>query len=70
MESTPPVLHVLLIEDDPDNLELLVETLETEIAGHSLRWDPCDDIDDCGPGNTCQEGQCRAITGSVQSCYN
>ncbi|MEM1116808.1 MAG: hypothetical protein AAGJ11_09905 [Bacteroidota bacterium] len=46
MESTPPVLHVLLIEDDPDNLELLVETLETEIAGHSLRWDPCDDFDE------------------------
>ena len=43
---TPPVLHVLLIEDDPENLDLLVETLETEIAGHSLRWDPCGDFDE------------------------
>ncbi|WP_298442886.1 response regulator [Ferrimicrobium sp.] len=34
-------LNVLLIDDDPESLKLLVDTLPETIAGETIRWEPC-----------------------------
>lgn len=33
-------LHVLLVDDDPESLDLLVRTLPEAIAGETIRWEP------------------------------
>ncbi|MHB8452060.1 MAG: hypothetical protein ACYDAQ_16670 [Mycobacteriales bacterium] len=40
------VLNVLLVDDDPESLRLLKETLPGTIAGETIRWEPCEDFDD------------------------
>jgi CheY-like chemotaxis protein len=40
------VLNVLLVDDDPESLTLLRETLPDTIAGETIRWEPCEDFDD------------------------
>jgi len=35
------VLRVLLVEDDPETLELLVETLPASVSNQALEYDPC-----------------------------
>jgi CheY-like chemotaxis protein len=40
------VLHVLLVDDDPEALELLEQSLPQQIAGREIRWDPCSSFDD------------------------
>ena len=42
----PSTLHVLLIEDDAVNLELLLETLPDELSGFRLEWEPCGSFED------------------------
>jgi len=38
-------LHVLLVEDDKENLELFMKTLPETLSGCHLHYDPCGDID-------------------------
>lgn len=45
MEPTP-TLHILLVEDDEENLELLRETLPEELSGFRLEWEPCASFDE------------------------
>lgn len=40
------VLHVLLVDDDPEVLGLLAASLPTHLSGHEIRWDPCGDFDE------------------------
>jgi DNA-binding transcriptional ArsR family regulator len=40
------VLHILLIDDDPEVLDLLAASLPSELRGHELRWDPCGNFDE------------------------
>lgn len=40
------VLHILLIDDDPEVLDLLAASLPTELRGYELRWDPCGNFDE------------------------
>jgi CheY-like chemotaxis protein len=35
------VLNVLLVDDDPESLELLRQSLSDEIGGATIRWEPC-----------------------------
>jgi CheY-like chemotaxis protein len=44
--SADPALHLLLVEDDQENLDLLEESLPRSLEGFDLRWEPCPDIDD------------------------
>ena len=48
METPPPLptLHVLLVEDDPESMEGLLETLPEELSGFRLEWEPCDGFDE------------------------
>jgi CheY-like chemotaxis protein len=43
---TNTALRVLLVEDDPETLKLLVETLPTSVGGHELEYDPCPAFED------------------------
>ncbi|MCD4727621.1 MAG: response regulator [Pirellulales bacterium] len=45
MTSDPTVLHVLLVEDDQENLDLLIQTLPAEIDDHRIEWEPCDSFE-------------------------
>lgn len=38
-------LNVLLVDDDPQSLELLVRTLPETIAGETIRWEPSDSFE-------------------------
>lgn len=40
------VLHVLLVDDDAEALELLSQSLSTDVLGHEIRWDPCNSFDE------------------------
>jgi CheY-like chemotaxis protein len=40
------VLNVLLVDDDPESLHLLMESLPDTIEGATLRWDPCSAFDE------------------------
>jgi CheY-like chemotaxis protein len=40
------VLNVLLIDDDPDSLRLLKESLPPTVAGASIRWEDCGTFED------------------------
>jgi len=40
-----PILHILLVEDDVENLKLLQESLPSELDGHQIKWEPCDDFE-------------------------
>ncbi len=44
MSSQAPRLHILLVEDDPENLELLVNTLPETIGDYAVDWEPCPDF--------------------------
>jgi len=46
MIASGAVLDILLIEDDPENLRLLMESLPTSLAGHTLHWEPCGDFEE------------------------
>lgn len=46
MNEPKTTLYLLLIEDDPENLDLLIKTLPREINGMGLEWDPCGDFDE------------------------
>ncbi len=35
------VLNVLLVEDDPESLELLTQTLPDTVEGATIHWEPC-----------------------------
>ena len=35
------VLHILLIDDDPESLALLSQSLPDAVAGTEVRWEPC-----------------------------
>lgn len=35
------ILNVLLIDDDPESLQLLMESLPEEVAGAEIRWEEC-----------------------------
>jgi CheY-like chemotaxis protein len=35
------ILRVLLVEDDPENLQLLMDTLPSTVSGQQLQYDPC-----------------------------
>ncbi len=37
-------LHILLVEDDEENLDLLLETLPDSLGGYGLEWEPCSDF--------------------------
>jgi len=39
-------LNVLLVDDDPQSLELLVSTLPETIAGETIRWEPIGSFED------------------------
>jgi len=39
-------LHVLLVDDDEESLDLLAESLPSEVAEHTITWEPCNDFDD------------------------
>jgi len=45
LTSNPTVLHVLLVEDDQQNLDLLIQTLPAEIDGYRIEWEPCDSFE-------------------------
>src|ERR1700722_20863861 len=36
-----PVLNILLVDDDPESLDLLLESLPDTIAGATIRWEKC-----------------------------
>lgn len=40
------ILRVLLVEDDPENLALLMETLPTSVSNQQLEYDPCGSFDE------------------------
>lgn len=40
------LLQVLLVDDDPESLHLLKESLPSEVSGHEVRWEPCNDFDE------------------------
>lgn len=44
--SYKDVIHILLIEDDRENLKLLMETLPRSINGYDLVWEPCEDFNE------------------------
>lgn len=44
MTDSPPVLHVLLVEDDQENLALLQQSLPYELDGFRIAWEPCTDF--------------------------
>lgn len=46
MKEEKPHLHILLMEDDKENLHLLQQSLPTELEGYELIWEPCDDFDE------------------------
>ena len=46
MINEPVTLYILLVEDDPENLQLLIDTLPTTFKGYNLVWEPCDDFDE------------------------
>ncbi len=46
MIASGAVIDILLIEDDPENLKLLMESLPTSLAGHTLHWEPCSDFEE------------------------
>lgn len=37
-------LHILLVEDDKENLDLLLQTLPDSLGGYGLEWEPCGDF--------------------------
>jgi len=37
-------LHILLVEDDKENLDLLLETLPDSLGAYGLEWEPCSDF--------------------------
>lgn len=39
-------LHILLVEDDEENLELLMKSLPSEIENYHLQWEDCVDFED------------------------
>ena len=41
MTDSQTMLHILLVEDDAENLSLLLQSLPREIAGFRLEWEPC-----------------------------
>jgi len=43
--NSSPVLHVLLVEDDKENLKLLQQSLPADLDGYRLVWEPCDDFE-------------------------
>jgi len=40
------ILNVLIVDDDPESLRLLVESLPAEIEGATIRWEQCGEFDD------------------------
>lgn len=40
------VLNVLIVDDDPESLRLLGESLPDVIEGATIRWEPCGEFDD------------------------
>ena len=45
MTDSQTLLHILLVEDDDENLDLLLQSLPQEIAGFRLKWEPCDSFE-------------------------
>ena len=39
-------LHILLVEDDEENLKLLMESLPSELDNYHLQWEDCVDFED------------------------
>jgi len=39
-------LHILLVEDDEENLKLLMESLPSELENYHLQWEDCADFED------------------------
>lgn len=39
-------LHVLLVDDDQESLNLLATSLPSEVANHTVTWEACNDFDD------------------------
>lgn len=39
-------LHVLLVDDDQESLDLLATSLPSEVSGHTIMWEECNDFDD------------------------
>ena len=39
-------LHILLVEDDEENLRLLMESLPSELENYHLQWEDCVDFED------------------------
>jgi CheY-like chemotaxis protein len=35
------VIDILLVEDDPESLKQLIESLPRALGGHKINWDPC-----------------------------
>jgi CheY-like chemotaxis protein len=46
MTNTATCLHVLLIEDDKENLGLLMSTLPNSLCNYLIQWEPCDSFQD------------------------
>lgn len=39
-------LHILLVDDDQESLHLLMESLPSEVSGHTITWEGCNDFDE------------------------
>jgi hypothetical protein len=46
VETDRALVHILLVEDDPEYLELLIDTVPDEVGTGRLRWHPCDSFED------------------------
>lgn len=46
MTDKPGRLHILLVEDDAENLQMLCETLPPRIGTIDIDWEPCDSFEE------------------------
>ena len=46
MTADHPILRLLLVEDDEEDLDLLIRSLPRHLDGFDLRWETCRDLDE------------------------